>query len=79
MTMRLALMAAVCGILAACAGNEPDTVTKDASGITFGVGYDAAVKGTDTRAAAQSHCDGFARKAVWYGHDRDGNMVYKCE
>ena len=27
---------------------------------------------------ADEHCEDEDKKAVWIGHDRDGNMHYKC-
>ena len=39
----------------------------------------AAVKGVDSRRQASEHCAESGKGAVWYGHDRDGNMHYRCE
>jgi hypothetical protein len=82
MTFRGILVVLPCALVAACSvfsGGEAQTVDKDADGIRFKVGYDAAVEGVDTRTMAAEHCAGHEKKAVWYGHDRDGNMLYKCE
>ena len=27
---------------------------------------------------AAEHCEKFGKKAVWYGHDRNDSMGYKC-
>ena len=70
-------MVVLSGLLAGCSGAQ--TVDKDADGIRFKLGYDAAVEGVDTREMAAEHCAGYDKKAIWYGHDRDGNMLYKCE
>ena len=28
---------------------------------------------------AAEHCEKFGKQAVWYGHDRNGSMHYKCQ
>ena len=38
-----------------------------------------AVDGVDSRRQATEHCAESSKGAVWYGHDRDGNMHYRCE
>ncbi len=82
MTFRGILVAALFSAVAGCSlfsGEAAQTLGEDADGIRFKVGYDAAVEGVDTRTMAAEHCAGYGKGAVWYGHDRDGNMLYKCE
>lgn len=43
------------------------------------VDHDAAFEGVNARAKAEAHCAGHGKTAVWYGHDRDGAMEFRCE
>lgn len=47
--------------------------------IKFVVDHDAAFEGVNAREKAQAHCAGHGKKAVWYGHDRNGAMEFHCE
>jgi len=81
MTVRFVLLFA-CLLATGCASpdyQKGDEVDSSPDGIRIGIGYDAAIKGVRTRAQAAEHCAGHGKKAVWYGHDRDGNMEYRCE
>ena len=42
-------------------------------------GYNAANEGFDPQRQAAEHCDDNDRKAVWYGHDAQRNLIYRCE
>ncbi len=80
MTPRISL--ALCLLLAACSlsgDGQPEDVVKSAGEIRIKVGYDAAHTGVDARAVAAEHCAAGGKQAVWYGHDRDGYMHFKCE
>ena len=80
MTKRVALIAAALFALGACSTYEKgEVVNSSPDEINIRVGYDAAVKEVNTRKQAAEHCAKTGRNAVWYGHDRDGNMHYKCE
>ena len=74
------LTAAVLLALGACA-DYPQGEVADSSPreIKIAIDYEAAVNGFDTLRQASEHCQESAKTAVWYGHDRDGNMHYKCE
>jgi len=77
---RLATLAAALLILSACSAYEKsEVVQSNPQEIKMGIGYDAAVKGVDSRRQASEHCAESGKGAVWYGHDRDGNMHYRCE
>ncbi len=72
----------VAALAAACSTPGPgegDVVDRDTERVVIGIGYGAANEGVDTRIQAAEHCAETDRKAVWYGHDKDGNMVYRCE
>ena len=47
--------------------------------IRIAIGYDAANEGVDTFRQATEHCADEDHIAVWYGHDNDGHLVYRCE
>ena len=49
--------------------------------IRIAIGYNAANQGVDTFGQAAKHCaDEFKdHLAIWYGHDKEGNLVYRCE
>jgi len=69
-------------LLNACSMFGPghgDVVADDDNQIKIKIGYEAAVNGVTTRPAAVDHCEDEDKKAVWIGHDRDGNMHYRCE
>ena len=59
--------------------NEHETVGKNKNEITIKLDYAAAVQGANTRAVAAEHCAKYDKQAIWYGHDRDGNMRYLCQ
>ena len=56
---------------------EGEIVGKNADGIKIKIGYDAV--GADARSMAAEHCAQFGNQAVWYGHDRNGFMHFKCQ
>ncbi|NQV54983.1 MAG: hypothetical protein HQ503_03920 [Rhodospirillales bacterium] len=66
--------------LGACSFYEKGEVVESSDKeIRIQIGYDAANRGVDTARQATEHCDDEDLKAVWYGHDKDGNLVYRCE
>ena len=71
----LCLSIAGCGLLR----DDGDVITDSETEIKIKVGYDAAVRGQHPERLAAEHCEDEDKKAVWYGHDRDGNLHYKCE
>jgi hypothetical protein len=83
MVLRISGLVAACALLAgACSAlglDGADVVRDSPKEISIEVGYDAAVEGVDARAKAASHCGDYGKNAVWYGHDRDGNLHFKCE
>ena len=80
MMKRLVTIAAVLFVFGACSTYEKgEVVDSSENEIKIGIGYDAAVKGVDSRRQASEHCARTGKGAVWYGHDRDGNMHYRCE
>ena len=80
MTFRFALPLAALLALGACASYEKGEVADSGPGhIKIAVGYDAAVKGVDSRRQAAEFCAENDKRAIWYGHDRDGNLQFKCE
>ena len=58
-------------------GPKKGKSSKKNGGIKIKIGYDAV--GVDTRSMAAEHCEKFGKQAVWYGHDRNGSMHYKCQ
>ncbi len=80
MMLRIAWPALAFLVLGACASYEKGEVADSSPGrIKIAVDYDAAVRGVDARRQAAEFCSGVDKKAVWYGHDRDGNLQFKCE
>lgn len=80
MISRSALTAAVLMAVAACSPREYDDVAyNNPGGADIRIGYDTAVVSLDAHAQAAGLCAGSGRRAVWYGHDRDGNLRFKCE
>ncbi|MDP6786292.1 MAG: hypothetical protein QF830_02730 [Rhodospirillales bacterium] len=78
--LRLATITAVLFVLAACSSYEKgEVVESNPREIKIGVALDAAVNGVDSRRQASEHCAESGKGAVWYGHDRDGTMHYRCE
>jgi hypothetical protein len=77
---RLATFAAALFMLGACSAYEKGEVVQSTpEEIKISIGYDAAVEGVDSHRQASEHCAESGKEAVWYGHDRDGNMHYRCE
>ncbi len=77
---RMGLLAAVMLVLGACAGFEKgDVVRSSADEIRIKIGYDAANRGVDTARQAAEHCADSERTAKWLGHDKDGNLLYRCK
>ena len=77
---RLATITGVLLVLGACSAYEKGEVVKSSpQEIKIGIAYDAAVDGVDSRRQATEHCAESSKGAVWCGHDRDGNMHYRCE
>ena len=67
-------------LVAACSSfgtEEGGVIEKNADGINIKIGYDAV--GAATRSMAAEHCENFGKQAVWYGHDRNGFMHFKCQ
>jgi Ni,Fe-hydrogenase III small subunit len=75
---RLTVTLAVIVALGACA-NDGEVVAESQSDLRVRVGYDAAVRGQHPERLAAEHCAATGKRAVWYGHDRDGNLHYECE
>ena len=79
---RVIAIAALCLLIGACSlfRDDGDVVQDSETGIRISIGYDAAVRDQHPERLAAEHCAGEGGKAaVWYGHDRDGNLHYKCE
>ncbi len=73
------VVAALAILLVGCSTfetKEGRIVEKNADGISIKIGYDAV--GADTQSTAAEHCAKYGKQAVWYGHDRNGSMHYKC-
>ncbi|MDP6175895.1 MAG: hypothetical protein QGF09_17175 [Rhodospirillales bacterium] len=80
MTGRAGLLVVVALILGACADYEKGDVVRSSSHeIRIKIGYDAANQGFDTDRQAAEHCEDSDRKAKWMGHDKDGNLLYRCQ
>ncbi len=77
---RAGLMGAMVLMLGACAGYQKgDVVRRGPDEIRIKIGYDAANQGVDTARQAAEHCAETKRTAKWLGHDKDGNLIYRCE
>ncbi len=78
---RILGVVALCAAIASCGllRDDGDVVQESADEIKIKVGYDAAVKGQHPERLAAEHCAEAGKSAVWYGHDRDRNLHYKCE
>ncbi len=77
---RAGLIVAGLLVLGACAEYEKGDVVRSSSDeIRIRIGYDAANQGVDTQRQAADHCADSKRKAKWLGHDKDGNLLYRCE
>jgi hypothetical protein len=74
---RFILLLAAILYLAACA-DHGKVVDSNENEIKLKIGYNAAINNVTTKPAADEHCEDKGKKAVWIGHDRDGNMHYKC-
>ena len=82
MVFRLARPLVVCALAGGCSifgPPEAEVVEESPAGIKMEIDHDAALKGIDSRAQAAEHCADYEKRAVWYGHDRDGHLDYKCE
>ena len=83
MNLRISGLAVACALLTgACSalGLDGANVVQDSpQEIKLEIGYDAAVESVNARAKASTHCEEHGKKAVWYGHDRDGALYFKCE
>ncbi len=83
MVFRITCLAAACALLAgACSALDldgADVVQDSPQEIKVEISYAAAAEGVNARAKASRHCEEYGKKAVWYGHDRDGAMHFKCE
>ncbi len=83
MVLRTSGLVAACALLVgACSAlglDGADVVQDSPQEIKIEVGYDAAIEGVNARAKASRHCEEYGKMAVWYGHDRDGAMHFKCE
>ncbi len=83
MILRIAGLAVACVLLAgACSAlglDGADVVQDSPQEIKIEVGYDAAIEGVDARDKATRHCEEYGKKSIWYGHDRDGALHFKCE
>ncbi len=74
------VVAALAILLVGCSTfetKEGKMVEKNADGISIKIGYDAV--GADTQSMAAEHCAKYGKQTVWYGHDRNGFMQYKCQ
>ena len=66
--------------LAACSSYEKGDVTySNDKEIRIKIGYNAANVGFDPGRQAAEHCEDEDLKAVWYGHDAQRNLIYRCE
>ncbi len=80
MMSRIFLFVLVGALVVACSVfSDHEVVGENENEITIKLNHDAAVQGANTRAIAAEHCAKYDKKAVWYGHDRDGNMRYLCQ
>ena len=75
--IRLTLLLTLVFCLAGCT-NHGKVIDSNESEIKLKIGYDAAINNINTKHAADMHCEDEEKKAIWIGHDRDGNMHYKC-
>jgi hypothetical protein len=67
-------------LLGACSSCKKGEVMQSSDAeIRIAIGYDAANEGVDTFRQATEHCADEDHIAVWYGHDNDGHLVYRCE
>lgn len=66
-------------VLAACSAYEKgEVVDERADEIRIRIDYDAANQGVEPARQAGEHCGETERKAIWYGHDANGNLIYRC-
>ena len=66
--------------LGACSSFKKGKVVQSSDReIRIAISYDAANQGVDTFRQASEHCADDDHVAVWYGHDKDGHLVYRCE
>ena len=67
-------------LLGACSSfKKGDVVQSSDEEIRIAIGYDAANEGVDSFRQATEHCTDEDHIVVWYGHDKDGHLVYRCE
>ncbi len=67
-------------LLGACSSfKKGDVVQSSDEEIRIAIGYDAANEGVDSFRQATENCADEDHIAVWYGHDKDGHLVYRCE
>ena len=76
------LLATAALVLGACSGYKKGEVVQNSGReIRIAMGYNAANEGVDTFRQAAEHCADEVEDlvAIWYGHDKEGNLVYRCE
>lgn len=78
--LRVSMMALALLALGACSSyKKGDVVRETDDEIRIKIGYNAVNEGVDVHRQAAEHCADSDRKAVWYAHDKDGNLLFKCE
>ena len=79
--MKFAITLAIAMVaLGACSSYKKGEVVQSSDReIRIAISYDAANQGVDTFRQASEHCADDDHVAVWYGHDKDGHLVYRCE
>ena len=74
------IFAFVAVALGACSSYEKGEVTQSSDReIRIAIEYDEANRNVDTARQAAEHCADNEQDAIWYGHDKDGNLVHRCE
>ena len=67
-------------LLGACSSFKKGEVVQSSNKeIRIAISHDAANEGVDSFRQASEHCADEDHVAVWYGHDKDGHLVYRCE
>jgi hypothetical protein len=71
----------LCATITACGllRDDGDVVQESADDIKIKIGYDGAIKDQHPERLAAEHCAEGGKRAIWYGHDRDRNLHFKCE
>ena len=67
-------------LLGACSSfKRGEVVQSSDKEIRIAISQNAANEGVDSFRQASEHCADKDHVAVWYGHDKDGHLVYRCE